>query len=76
MDNIPPGILPYNPVTLQDEDTDCRRLLIELLPHKKLLFIDELISINRFETTCRRLTIYEAKRIYAIHGRLAKEIKT
>lgn len=69
------GILTYNPVTGQDEDTDIRRLLIEILPHKDILFDNELSLINKLEKLARRLTVYEGKRIVAIHGRIIKQIR-
>ncbi len=69
------GILTYNPVNRQDEDTDIRRLLIEILPHKDKLFTKELALIEKLEHLFRRLTVYESKRIIAIHGRINKVIR-
>lgn len=66
------GLLQYNPITHTDEDTDCRRLLIALLPRKEELYTDELIIVTRLEETYRRLTRWEARRIHQIHGRLPK----
>lgn len=66
------GFLQYNPTAHTDEDTDARRLLIEILPRKDELYTDELILVDRLETTYRRLTRWEARRIYQIHGRLPK----
>lgn len=68
------GILSYNKTTGEDEDTDIRRLLIEMLSRKDELFSDELAFINTLEITYRRLTRYEANRLIAIHGRLPREI--
>lgn len=53
-------------------NAEARKLLIEILKVKDKLFIDEKKLVNRLEVTFRRLTQWEAKRIYEIHGRVVK----
>ncbi len=61
-----PGILN------QDEDTEHRRLLDEVISCKGKLWQDEKRTVNRLGELHRRFTRYEARQILEIHGRVVK----